>query len=191
MTVADEHERRLCQRERARGAFVREHVVPDRVARAAVEELGSRRGPLWLQRVEERPRGVVENGLRPVRRRRRPRRRTRRSESCRGRPGRGSRPGRSQSAPAAATRTRSASGRSRRGRRGTRSRRSCLRRSPPARLRARAGSNGRRRGQRCARGARSCGEALRADPGSRVRWRTSTRSPGARRAAPSRTSSTC
>ena len=50
VTVADEDERRLGQRECVRRALVREHVVPDRVARAAVEELGVRRGRLRLER---------------------------------------------------------------------------------------------------------------------------------------------
>ena len=68
VAVADEHERRLGQLERDAGHVCREHVLPDRVARARVEELDPVPRALRPQRLQERARAFREHGARPARR---------------------------------------------------------------------------------------------------------------------------
>ena len=133
------------QLERRAHGRLAEHVLPDRVARARVEELDAVALALRLERLQ-----VLERLAARARRSSSARSSRRRARRSRGRPrrsprGRGCRAGRGRAARAPRRRSGSAAARSRRCRRGTRSRRrprSRCRRGPP---RTRASCRGCRR----------------------------------------------
>ena len=92
--------------ERRRGRLVGEHVLPDRVARAAWKSSTPSRSPVGLERRRGSARDSrVEHAARPARRRGRVGREVARGRACRARRGRGCRPGR---APRARPTTRAA-----------------------------------------------------------------------------------
>ena len=101
VAVADEHERLLGQPEGRERGLVGEHVLPDRVARAAVEEVDAVRAAEGLQRLEVRARARRQHSPSSAPQRRR-RRRSRRGRLSRARRGRGSRRGTAARAPARA-----------------------------------------------------------------------------------------
>ena len=65
MAVADEHERRDGHLESGQGRLLADHVLPDRVARARVEELGAIGLRLRLETLEEGAVLVEQHCLRP------------------------------------------------------------------------------------------------------------------------------
>jgi hypothetical protein len=65
MAVADEHERRDGHLERGQGRLLADHVLPDRVARACVEELGAIDLRLRLEALEEGAVLVEQHRARP------------------------------------------------------------------------------------------------------------------------------
>ena len=152
VAVADEHERRDGHLERGQGRLLADHVLPDRVARARVEELGAIDLRLRFESLEEGAVLVEQHRPRP------PHDRSRvRAELLQVEPSEDAQVVVADEAQlrALADRRRpprSGAARSRRGRPGTRARPAGRRRSPRGRPRARVSSRGCRRRRRLASG---------------------------------------
>ena len=67
MAVADEHERRVGEVEGGMRGFLREHVLPDGVARAGMEELDAVVRGVGLEAGEELPRRLRQHARGPGR----------------------------------------------------------------------------------------------------------------------------